>query len=115
MRRWLEATCLFPWCALAPPGTDQCLHRPVEALVAEEKSRSHHVLADRLQRALQSVPVTASNEMRRPQTGGRDLVIESEPRIRLDDLILSLPADRLARQLIEEQNRADLLRCATSR
>jgi SpoVK/Ycf46/Vps4 family AAA+-type ATPase len=82
----------------------------VEALVAEEKSRSHHVLADRLQRALQTVPVTASNEMRRPQTGGRDFIIESEPRVRLDDLVLPLPAQRLARQLVEEQNRADLLR-----
>jgi SpoVK/Ycf46/Vps4 family AAA+-type ATPase len=91
-------------------GDRSMLASTVEALVAEEKSRSHHVLADRLQRALQSVPVTTSNEMRRPRTGGRDFVIESEPRIRLDDLILSLPADRLARQLIEEQNRADLLR-----
>src|SRR5580700_4854972 len=91
-------------------GDRSLLASTVEALVAEEKSRSHHVLADRLQRALQSVPVTTSNEMRRPQIGGRDFVIETEPRIRLDDLILSLPADRLARQLIEEQNRADLLR-----
>lgn len=91
-------------------GDRSMLASTVEALVAEEKSRSHNVLADRLQRALQAVPVTTSSEMRRPQAGGRDFVIESEPRVRLDDLILSLPADRLARQLIEEQNRADLLR-----
>jgi hypothetical protein len=38
----------------------------VEAMVAEEKSRSHHVLADRLNRALQSVPVATSNELQRP-------------------------------------------------
>lgn len=82
----------------------------VEAIVAEEKSKSHHVLADRLVRALQTVPVTTSNEMRRPQTGGRDFVIESEPQVRLNDLILPLPADHLARQLIEEQSRSDLLR-----
>ena len=82
----------------------------VEAIVAEEKSRSHHVLADRLQRAIQTVPVTTSNEMRRPQAGGRDFVIESEPQVRLDDLILPLPADRVARQLVEEQSRSDLLR-----
>ena len=82
----------------------------VEAIVAEEKSRSHHVLADRLERALQSVPVTTSAELRRPQTAGRDFIIESEARAQLDDLILPLPAVRLAGQLIEEQNRADLLR-----
>lgn len=91
-------------------GDRSMLTSTVEALVAEEKSRSHHILADRLQRALQTVPVTTSSEMRRPQAGGRDFVIESEPRVRLDELILPLPADRLARQLIEEQNRADLLR-----
>lgn len=53
-------------------GDRSMLTSTVEAIVAEEKSHSHHVLADRLQRALQSVPVTTSNEMRRPQTGGRD-------------------------------------------
>ncbi len=91
-------------------GDRSMLASTVEAIVAEEKSRSHHVLADRLQRALQSVPVVSSNQPRRPQSDGRDFVIESEPRVRLDDLILPLPAARLARQLIEEQNRADLLR-----
>lgn len=82
----------------------------VEAIVADEKARSHHVLADRLQRALQSVPVTNSAELRRAQGGGRDFVIETEPQVQLDDLILPLPADRLVRQLIEEQSRSDLLR-----
>ncbi len=91
-------------------GDRSMLTSTVEALVAEEKTKSHHVLADRLQRALQTVPVTNSAEMRRPQTGGRDFVIESEPQVSLDDLILPLPADRLARQLIEEQSRSDLLR-----
>ncbi len=73
-------------------GDRSMLASTVEALVAEEKSRSHHVLADRLQRALQTIPITPSNELRRPQGAGRDFVIESEPRIRLDELILSLPA-----------------------
>jgi SpoVK/Ycf46/Vps4 family AAA+-type ATPase len=91
-------------------GDRSMLASTVEAIVAEEKSRSHHVLADRLQRALQSVPVVTSNELRRPQTGGRDFVLETEPHVRLDDLILTLPANKLVRQLVEEQHRADLLR-----
>ena len=91
-------------------GDRSMLASTVEAIVAEEKSRSHFVLADRLERALQSVPVTTSTDMRRPQTGGRDFVIESEPRVHLEDLILPLPASLLARQLIEEQLRSDLLR-----
>ncbi|MFT3723898.1 MAG: ATP-binding protein [Hyphomonadaceae bacterium] len=81
----------------------------VEAIVAEEKSKSHHVFADRLQRAMQSVPVT-STEFAKPQGGGRDFVVEAEPRVDLAQLILSLPAQRVSQQLIEEHNRADLLR-----
>ncbi|MDP3674653.1 MAG: ATP-binding protein [Novosphingobium sp.] len=82
----------------------------VEALVADERAKSHHILADRLHRALQSVPVSASSELRKTGTPGRDFVIESEPRVALDNLILTLPAERLTRQLVEEQHRADLLR-----
>lgn len=82
----------------------------VEAIVADEKARSHHVLADRLQRALQSVPVSTSTQSLKPQGNGRDFVVEAEPRISVADLILSLPAERVTRQLIEEHNRADLLR-----
>jgi len=47
--------------------------------------------------------------MSRPKSSGRDFIIESEPRLNLSSLILSLPAERLTNQLIEEQNRADLL------
>lgn len=79
-------------------------------MVAEERAKSHHVLADRLHRALQSVPVTAPGELRRPSSTGRDFVIESEPRATLDSLILNLPAAQLTRQLVEEQRRSDLLR-----
>jgi MoxR-like ATPase len=82
----------------------------VEAIVAEERARSHHILADRLQRALQSVPVATSTQMPRPQSSGRDFIIETEARLSLSNLILSLPAERLTHQLIEEQTRADLLR-----
>lgn len=91
-------------------GDRSMLTSTVEALVADEKSKSHHVLADRLERALQTAPVTISNDMRRHQSGGRDFVIESQPQVRLEDLILPLPAERLTRQLIQEQGRSDLLR-----
>jgi SpoVK/Ycf46/Vps4 family AAA+-type ATPase len=91
-------------------GDRPAITSTVEAIVAEERARSHHILADRLQRALQSVPVATSNQMARPKSSGRDFIIESEPRLSLSDLILSLPAERLTKQLIEEQNRADLLR-----
>jgi SpoVK/Ycf46/Vps4 family AAA+-type ATPase len=91
-------------------GDRSTLTSTVEAIVAEERSRSHHILADRLQKALQSVPVATSNQVARAQSSGRDFIIESEPRVKLSSLILSLPAERLSHQIIEEQSRADLLR-----
>ncbi|MRX37034.1 ATP-binding protein [Aminobacter sp. SR38] len=91
-------------------GDRSTLTTTVEALVAEERAKSHHVLADKLHRALASVPVTTSSELRRTGAPGRDFVVESEPRVGLDSLILTLPAERLTRQLVEEHHRADLLR-----
>ncbi|GGJ65200.1 AAA family ATPase [Sphingopyxis bauzanensis] len=92
-------------------GDRTALTSTVEALVADERAKSHNILADRLHRALQSsVPVSSSSELRRTPVPGRDFVIESEPRVRLDELILTLPAEQLTRQLVEEQHRADLLR-----
>src|SRR5262245_40120441 len=91
-------------------GDRSSLASTVEAMVAEERSRSHHTLPDRLQRALQSVPVATSHQMSRPQSSGREFIIETEARLSLSNLILSLPAERLTHQLVEEQIRADLLR-----
>jgi SpoVK/Ycf46/Vps4 family AAA+-type ATPase len=91
-------------------GDRSSIASTVEAIVADERARSHHILADRLQKALQSVPVATSNQMSRSQSSGRDFIIETEARLSLPDLILSLPAERLTQQLIQEQTRADLLR-----
>lgn len=91
-------------------GDRSSLVSTVEAIVAEERAKSHNVLAERLSKALQSVPITPSSELRRVGAAGRDFVIESEPRATLESLILTLPAEQLSRQLIEEQRRADLLR-----
>src|SRR5580704_6490131 len=91
-------------------GDRSSIASTVEAMVADERARSHHILADRLQKALQSVPVATSNQMSRSQSSGRDFIIETEARLSLPDLILSLPAERLTEQLVQEQKRADLLR-----
>lgn len=91
-------------------GDRSTLTTTVEAMVADERAKSHHVLADKLHRALASVPVTTASELRRTSAPGRDFVIESEPRVELSSLILTLPAEHLTRQLVEEHHRADLLR-----
>lgn len=39
-------------------GDRTMLRSTVEAIVADERAKSHHILADRLQRAMQAVSVT---------------------------------------------------------
>lgn len=93
-------------------GEREALKSTVEALVADERAKSHHTLADRLQRALNAVPITPP-----PLTtsagltgNGRDAILEIAPRMRLDDLILPLPVRRNGEQLVEEHIRASVLR-----
>ena len=90
-------------------GDRDTLRSSVEAVVADERGKSHHILADRLERTLNAVAVTPPA---RASTGqaGRDSILESTPRRRLEDLILPLPVSQQVKQLVEEQHRADLLR-----
>jgi SpoVK/Ycf46/Vps4 family AAA+-type ATPase len=92
-------------------GDRAALRSSVEAAVAEERGKNHHILADRLQRALSSVtvtPPTVSSAL--ANQSGKDTILETTPRRRLDDLILPLPVSEQIKQLVEEQHRADLLR-----
>jgi SpoVK/Ycf46/Vps4 family AAA+-type ATPase len=96
----------------AAAGDRAALTSTTEALAADERAKKHHILADRLQRALAAVPVSPP-PMAMPGMGsgqGRDAILEIEPRIRLDDLILPLPVSESGRQLVEEHARADVLR-----
>jgi MoxR-like ATPase len=96
-------------------GDKPMLRSTVEALVADERAKSHHALADRLERVLQSVSVTPPSlvtSQRSPQASGKDTILEVTPRVSLDDLILPLPAQAEGLQLIEEHVRADVLRAS---
>lgn len=95
-------------------GDRQTVHRTVEAIVAEERAKRHNVLAERLEHALRmngngasvrSVPQGTDTSVR-----GRHFVSEAVPRRVLSELILPEITERAARQLIEEQQRASVLR-----
>jgi SpoVK/Ycf46/Vps4 family AAA+-type ATPase len=92
---------------------DQLLFRKaLEALVAEERAKQHHVLADRLTSLLQ---LNGSSTHAQPGPARRagpptDLFFEVEPRQRLDELILPEVVVGACREIVEEQHRADLLR-----
>lgn len=77
-----------------------------EAIVADERAKNHHLLADRLQQAISAVALASSTTIQRPHAqAGKDAILEVTPRVRLEDLMLTLPVREAARQLIEEQAR----------
>lgn len=87
--------------------------RTLEALIAEERSKQHHVLADRLSEFLNGSHLLAKGEGRAaPALDERlkNLFFELIPRRRLEDLVLPAPVVLAVRELIEEQQRKDLLR-----
>ena len=97
----------------AASGDRDALRSTTEALAADERSKNHHLFADRLQRALSAVPVTPpplTTSSLTASASGREAIFEVEARTRLEDLVLSLPAQEAGRQLVEEHRRADVLR-----
>ncbi|HKK01005.1 MAG TPA: ATP-binding protein [Desulfuromonadales bacterium] len=85
------------------------LRKAVEALAADERSKNHRILADRLIELL-SVHYYQSNKVT-PfiQNGTKDLVYEILPEKRFNDLVLEKDVLEICRELIEEHHRADLL------
>ena len=94
-------------------GDRETLRSSAEALMADERAKNHHILADRLHRALSAVAVSLPPLKTSDNVGvgtGREAIIEVEPRRRLDELLLTLPVRESGRQLVEEHLRADVLR-----
>ena len=94
-------------------GDRRGFHTAAEAIIAEERAKRHDVLADRLAKAIQpngsgapSLPMSAASPIDR----GKDFISEVMPRRRLDELILPKVARQAIDELIEEQQRADVLR-----
>lgn len=96
-------------------GDQRTMRRTVEALVAEERAKQHNVLADRLERAADAAGTNGQIKVLRPpnDAAGRaaqDFVAEVHPRHRLGDLVLPDAALVATEQMLEEQQRASLLR-----
>ncbi|KTE25549.1 MULTISPECIES: ATP-binding protein [unclassified Sphingopyxis] len=97
-------------------GDREGLRSTAEALVADERSKKHFIVADRIERALAAVPVTppalTATSPHLNVANGREAILEVEARLSLSDLLLPLPARESGRQLIEEHQRADVLRAS---
>lgn len=80
----------------------------VEAVIAEERGKQHHLLADRLSELITTVGTGSVRDSH--ASAVRDLVQEIVPQRRLNDLDLTTVSQRVIGELVEEQRRADLLR-----
>jgi len=87
-------------------GDQPRFKRVVEAIVAEERAKQHHVLAERLSRHLIEQPVRPT-----PIKGtGINSAHEVLPQRRLAELLLPKEVARTALEVVEEHHRVELLR-----
>ena len=96
----------------ANTGDRELLQRTVEAVISEERSKQHHVLADRLEETLrQNGSQSNGTGPIRSAPVAAPAVLETQPSGRtLADMVLSDENLRVCLQLVEEQRRAELLR-----
>jgi SpoVK/Ycf46/Vps4 family AAA+-type ATPase len=86
---------------------DEELRRTVESMIAEEREKQHHLLAERLEDALRAAAPIGNGNHRAEGTAGIAILT---PRRRLDDLVLSEAVRAAVEELIEEQQRTEVLR-----
>lgn len=91
-------------------GDKAMLRSTVEAMAAEERANKHPHLADKLTRALNGTRTSTASFAAPPSQTGRDFVLETTPFTTLDSLILPHQVRMQVDEIIEEHNRADLLR-----
>lgn len=86
------------------------LKKAIEALIADERSKNHRILADRLNELLSSQNNKSNKFAPNIQNGSRDLIFEMIPEKRFSDLILEMDILNICKEVVEEHHRADLLR-----
>jgi hypothetical protein len=93
-------------------GNQQLLRSTVEALVAEERAKSHHQLANKLEENLRAANLRPrSGDVVRAFDGGHGgLLYEVQPARTFASLLLPGTTQWAMEELIEEQQRKDILR-----
>ena len=91
----------------ASERNDPEFRRTVESMIAEERAKQHHLLAERLEEALRSTPRLQNGEPTAAASPGFSV---TTPRYRLDDLIIPERTREAVEELIEEQQRTEVLR-----
>jgi len=91
-------------------GDQSAFRRSLEAMVAEERGRQHHVMASQLAACLEAESPSPSSSMRPISPIPEALVDELQPERMLRDLVLPSNVRAVCAGLVEEQHRGELLR-----
>lgn len=91
-------------------GDKDKVRKSVEALAANERAKSHTILADRLLAQLRVSNGHHSNMVSIPKQGEIPLMAEKIPQHQIEDLILDPTISDIVREFVTEHHRADLLR-----
>jgi AAA+ superfamily predicted ATPase len=93
-------------------GNQDLFRKALEALVTEERAKQHNILADRLAAYLhlQGQPTRAARPSAVAANGASRLFHEVLPRRSTADLLLPSIIQQACAELVEEHNRADLIR-----
>lgn len=101
----------------AVTGNKPMIRKVAEAIIAEERSKQHTILADKLEvelnkNTLDSTPPSNGSSNNRIQLDSRaeNLITEVTPQRKMDTLILPKDVLQICEQYIQEQYRVDLLR-----
>jgi AAA+ superfamily predicted ATPase len=97
----------------ASNGDQMAFRKAAEAIIQEEKSKGHRILADRLTKSLQPNVFAMGCGLAPKQNGSngqhKDLVYEITPERTLDSLVLPGKIHDQIKEVVEEQHRAELL------
>lgn len=91
-------------------GDANRFRRTVEAIIAEERSKQHHVLAEQLTQALRAERGQPNGSALSTASRIDDLLYEHVPTRRLTDLVLNSDTKSICEELVEEHRRVDMLR-----
>lgn len=93
-------------------GDQELFRKALEALITEERSKQHHILADRLAEHLQinGKSFRPSRATGPAPSNEAKVYYELRPRRRFSDLVLPPFVQQACTELVEEHHRVDLLR-----
>ena len=90
-------------------GDQPLFRKAAEAIIAEERAKQHHVLADQLAEAIKTNGASGHPLLTQQNGLAGDLYYEVSPRRKLADLVLPAVVRRICQELVEEQHRHELL------